>query len=115
MSQNATESLRTAHADLQLMELFDIKSSVQKGEGPYPRMLKRNDDRYVLPRSPESPTLRTKREPNKRSYLTSGSAHRCTKDSSISVDGLSVNTKDSRNYRLTIISYYMAASCSQNI
>lgn len=42
---------------IQTTELVVINSSVPKGVGPHPRVLKCMDDYYLLPRSPESPTL----------------------------------------------------------
>lgn len=86
-----SKSPRTsACANLVPTELFDIQSSPQKpGEGPRPRVLKHKGEKYMLPRSPESPTVRSQRGSGAgRSRPPSGSVHRRTKDCFISVDGL---------------------------
>ncbi len=40
-----------------MTELVIIQSSIPKGVGPHPRVLKRKNSLYMLPRSPKSPTL----------------------------------------------------------
>ena len=77
----------TTDAHAQPTEVVYITSSVYKGGGPQPRVLKRRDKTYMLPKSPESPTKREKQRPGSRSTLTPGSVHRRTKDRFISVDG----------------------------
>lgn len=72
-------------------ELFIINSSPQKGNGPNPRALRRRDEKYMLPRSPESPSP----SPHKKSGSRAGSkprpppgsVHPRTKDCFVSVDG----------------------------
>ncbi|KAF9471606.1 hypothetical protein BDN70DRAFT_901209 [Pholiota conissans] len=45
---------------LQTTELVTINSSAAMGIGPYPRVIKRKDNRYMRPRSPQSPILQWK-------------------------------------------------------
>lgn len=84
----ATHSTRAA-AQLQTTEPFIIQSSFQKSEGPQPRVLRRRDDRYLLPRSPESPSPRGKRGPGSKAPSSSSSMHRRKKERYLSVNGLS--------------------------
>lgn len=55
---NACNRQTTSAYRCPMTELVIINSSVPKGIGPYARVRKRKDNYYVLPRSPESPTLR---------------------------------------------------------
>lgn len=58
----------------------------------------------MLPRSPESPTVRSKRGSGAgRSCLPSSSVHRRTKDCFISVDGLSLPIHNARIFNFRTI------------